>query len=57
MNGSKIKCQDCKRQAYKKLERQQIMAHLRGASEEATDVIGVYPLLEDDTCRFLVFDF
>lgn len=57
MNGSKIKCQDCKRQAYKKLEKQQIMAHLRGASEEATDVIGVYPLLEDDTCRFLVFDF
>lgn len=57
MNGSKIKCQDCKRQAYKKLERQQIMAHLWGASEEATDVIGVYPLLEDETCRFIVFDF
>lgn len=57
MSGSKIRCQDCKRQAYKKLEKQQIMAHLRGVSEEATDVIGVYPLLEDDTCRFLVFDF
>ena len=57
MNGGKIRCQDCKRQAYKKLEKQQIMAHLKGVSEDATDVIGVYPLLEDDTCRFLVFDF
>ncbi len=57
MSGSKIRCQDCKRQAYKKLEKQQIMAHLRGVSEEATDVIGVYPLLEDETCRFIVFDF
>lgn len=57
MSGSKIRCQDCKRQAYKKLEKQQIMAHLKGASEDASDVIGIYPLLEDDTCRFIVFDF
>ncbi len=53
MSGSKIRCQDCKRQAYKRLEKQQIMAHLKGASEDAADVIGIYPLLEDDTCRFL----
>lgn len=33
------------------------MAHLKGASEDAADVIGIYPLLEGDTCRFLVFDF
>ena len=33
------------------------MAHLKGVSEDAADVIGIYPLLEDDTCRFLVFDF
>lgn len=57
MSGSKIRCQDCKRQAYKRLEKQQIMAHLKGTSEDAADVIGIYPLLEDDTCRFLVFDF
>lgn len=57
MSGSKIRCQDCKRQAYKKLGKQQIMAHLKGASEDAADVIGIYPLSEDDTCRFLVFDF
>ena len=57
MTGSKIKCQDCEKQAYKKLERKQIIAHLKGETEDATDVIGVYPLLEDETCRFIVFDF
>ena len=57
MSGSKIKCQDCKKQAYKKLERKQIITHLKGEAEDATDVIGVYPLLEDETCRFIVFDF
>ncbi len=53
----KIKCQDCEMQAYKSLELKDIMAHLRGASPDATDVIGIYPLYPDDTCRFLVFDF
>ncbi len=56
-NRDKIKCQDCAMQAYKKLEIKDIMAHLRGVSDDATDVIGVYPLFPDDTCRFLVFDF
>ncbi|MCM1235775.1 MAG: DEAD/DEAH box helicase family protein [Ruminococcus flavefaciens] len=55
--GSKIKCQDCESRAYKKLEKEQILAHLRGCAEDATDVIGIYPLLADDTCRFIVFDF
>ena len=57
ITGSKIKCQDCERQAYKKLEKEQIIAHLKGNAEDATDVIGIYPLLTDDTCRFIVFDF
>ena len=55
--GSKIKCQDCERQAYKELKKEQIIDHLRGDSEDATDVIGVFLLLADDTCRFIVFDF
>ena len=34
------------------------MEHLKGEREDASDVIGVYPLLPaDDTCRFIVFDF
>lgn len=57
ITGSKIKCQDCRRQAYKELKKEQIIDHLRGNSEDATDVIGVFPLLTDDTCRFIVFDF
>lgn len=55
--GSKIKCQDCSKRAYAKLGKQQIIEHLKGNAEDSTDVIGIYPLLEDDTCRFLVFDF
>ncbi len=57
ITGSKIKCQDCPKQAYKELKKEQIMEHLRGSAEDATDVIGVFPLLTDDTCRFIVFDF
>ena len=57
ITGSKIKCQDCQRQAYRELKKEQIIDHLRGNSEDATDVIGVFPLLLDDTCRFIVFDF
>ena len=34
-----------------------IVDHLAGYKEDGTDVIGVYPLLPDGTCRFLVFDF
>ena len=34
-----------------------IVDHLAGYKEDGTDVIGIYPLLPDGTCRFLVFDF
>lgn len=57
ITGSKIKCKDCQKQAYKELKKEQIIDHLKGVSEDATDVIGIFPLLEDDTCRFIVFDF
>lgn len=57
ISGQKIKCQDCARQSYKKLEKQDIIKHLQGKAEDATDVIGIYPLLTDETCRFIVFDF
>ena len=39
------------------LEGTQIENHLRGLREDASDVIGNYPLFPDGTCRFLVFDF
>lgn len=43
--------------SYKELKKEQIISHLRGNAENTTDVIGVFPLLPDDTCRFIVFDF
>ncbi len=57
ITGSKIKCRDCQRQAYKELKKEQVNEHLRGNAEDATDVIGIFPLFADDTCRFIVFDF
>ena len=56
-NRVKIQCSKCENQSYSKLGIMQIMEHLKGEKEDASDVIGVYPLLPDDTCRFIVFDF
>ena len=47
-----FRCQDCHYQKYKALTIDSIMSHLKG-----NEVIGVYPLHKDNTCRFLVFDF
>lgn len=56
-NRVKIQCGKCENQRYSKLGIAQIMEHLNGKKKDASDVIGVYPLLSDDTCRFIVFDF
>ena len=53
----KINCKDCKNQSYKQLKKEDILAHLRGTAYNASDVIGVYPLLINGTCRLLVYDF
>lgn len=52
-----ISCNDCNYRSYKQLTKDDILAHLCGNSYNASDVIGVYPLFPDGTCRFLVFDF
>lgn len=52
-----IDCKDCKYCSYTRLDLSTILQHLRGNSYAAKDVIGVYPLFGDGTCRFLVFDF
>ena len=53
----KIKCKDCSYRSDKQLTKKEIRAHLEGRSYNASDVIGVYPLFPNGTCRFLVFDF
>lgn len=57
MRHEKMNCKDCPYQAYKQLTIKDIRAHLQGRSYNGSDVIGVYPLLKNGTCRFLVFDF
>lgn len=52
-----IKCKDCKNRCYKAITKKDILNHLRGNAYNASDVIGVYPLLNNGTCRFMVFDF
>ena len=52
-----VKCKDCSYRAWTPLKPDQIMDHLKGAKEDCSDVIGIYPLFPDGTCRFLVFDF
>ena len=52
-----INCKDCKNRSYKAITKKDILNHLQGNAYNASDVIGVYPLLSNGTCRFMVFDF
>ncbi len=53
----KYKCADCPNRKLLPLDRTIIEAHLRGDNDLCKDVIGVYPLLQDETCFFLAMDF
>ncbi len=48
----KVKCGDCKNQAFTPVSDDAILDHLKGQH-----VMGVYPLLADETCWFLAVDF
>lgn len=52
-----VSCQKCPYKEWKALDREVGKDHLLGYKDNCTDVIGLYPLLEDDTCKLLVFDF
>lgn len=56
-SGVKVKCKDCTNRSWTKLQAFHIEAHLIGKKDDASDVVGIYPLFPDGTCRFLVFDF
>ncbi len=51
-NKPTIKCSDCPNRVLLPLNDRVILDHLQGRS-----TIGVYPLLEDETCHFLAADF
>jgi hypothetical protein len=46
-----VRCGECPNQAFVVLEHRQLLAHL-----QARQVIGIYPLLPDDSCRLLAID-
>jgi len=48
----RVKCSECPNQAFLPVEDKVILAHLQGRH-----VVGVYPLLTDDTCWLLAADF
>ena len=48
----KVKCGECPNQAFQPVDDRAIINHLQGRH-----IMGVYPLLEDDTCWFLAADF
>jgi superfamily II DNA or RNA helicase len=48
----KVRCGECSNQAFIPADDAAVLAHLQGRH-----VMGVYPLLEDETCWFLALDF
>ncbi len=50
-------CGECRNQRYKELTGQVLYEHLLGMKEDASDVVGLYPMFPDETVNFLVFDF
>jgi len=49
-----IKCSECAHQAFEALSNETIARHLNAKSNRT---IGVYPMLQDETCWFLAMDF
>ena len=54
----KVKCSACPNQAFLRVDDVSIERHLRGTDANgAPFVMGVYPMLADNTCSFLAADF
>lgn len=52
-----VKCVDCQGRKWRPVTQRLLMEHLNGKKEDGTDVVGIYPMLKDESCNFLVFDF
>ena len=51
------RCKDCELKAYKPVTLPLIKAHMRGSDPNGNDVVAIYPMLENNLCKLLVFDF
>lgn len=56
-NMPKVKCADCNYRSYTRLDDKAIYSHLSGKDALCRDVIGIYPMLPDETTNILVLDF
>ncbi|MBR3242329.1 MAG: DEAD/DEAH box helicase family protein [Parasporobacterium sp.] len=52
-----IRCKNCELRAYKPVTLPLIKAHMNGADPNGNDVVAIYPMLENNLCQLLVFDF
>lgn len=52
-----VRCRDCELRAYKPVTLPLIKAHMNGADPNGNDVVAIYPMLENNLCQLLVFDF
>ena len=52
-----VRCKDCELRAYKPVSLSLIKAHLNGKDPNGNDVVAIYPMLENNLCQLLVFDF
>ena len=55
--GEKCFCDECENKEWTELELWKIKEHLKGSKDDGSDVLGIYPLFSDGTCRLIVFDF
>ena len=53
----KYKCSECPNRKFAPLSYEHIFNHLAGKDAYGRDVIGLYPMLNDNTCYFLCTDF
>ena len=56
-NKQKYKCNNCPNRKLLSLDNKAIFNHLSGKDKYGRDVIGIYPMLNDETCHFLAVDF
>lgn len=54
---ARVKCKDCPNRDLLSLGKEIINNHLRNKNEHGAGVIGIYPLLQDETCLFIAVDF
>ena len=52
-----VRCKDCEIRSYKPITLNLIKAHMKGADPNGNDVVAIYPMLENNLCQLLVFDF